>query len=86
MSDHAAILLKQGKSVTGIEAEYRDFIALGYRLYYFYSSTDRIKALIDLGDIKDIDINIPDKEFIRKINQDISTLRRKGIRVTGLTI
>ena len=79
MSAHAAIILKNGREVIGIEAEYRDFTALGYRLYYFYNTIDRVKKLLALGDIKDIDINIPDKEFIGKINQDISTLRRKGI-------
>ena len=76
MSWNAIIILKNGQEVKGIEVgEFGSPGELGPYLLHFYNNLERVQALIDLGDIYVINKHIPGKEFIEKINKDVSVMR-----------
>ena len=76
MSWNAAIILKNGKEAKGIEVgEGGAPRETGNYLIHFYNTVDRVKALIDLGDIYMMGMNIPSKRFIEKLNQDIKKMQ-----------
>ena len=86
MSWNAIIILKNGQEVKGIEV--RDNGEPGYTgnfLIHFYNTVDRIKALIALGDIQEIDRNIPNKRFIEKLNQDIKQMKTDPVLMDKIT-
>lgn len=76
MNTNAAILLKQGQMVKGIEVGNNgEPEHIGPYLLKVYNTVERIQALISLGDIQEIGINMPDNAFVRKLNQDIKQMQ-----------
>ena len=76
MNSNAAILLKQGQMLKGIEVGNNgEPEHIGPYLLKVYNTVERIQALISLGDIQEIGINMPDNAFVRKLNQDIKQMQ-----------
>lgn len=86
MSWNAAIILKDGQVAKGIEVgEGGSPRETGNYLLHFYNTVDRIKALIDLGDIYMMGINIPSKRFIEKLNRDIKQMKADPVLMDKTT-
>lgn len=86
MSWNAAIILKDGQVAKGIEVgEGGSPTETGNYLLHFYNTVDRIKALIDLGDIYMMGTNIPSKGFIKKLNQDIKQMKTDPVLMDKTT-
>lgn len=86
MSWNAAIILKDGQVAKGIEVgDDGEPSYTGNYLLHFYNTVDRIKALIDLGDIYMMGTNIPSKRFIEKLNQDIKQMKADPVLMDKTT-
>lgn len=86
MSWNAAIILKNGQEAKGIEVgDGGSPRETGNYLIHFYNTVDRIKALIALGDIYMMGMNIPSKRFIEKLNQDIAQMKTDPVLMDKTT-
>lgn len=76
MNSNASILLKQGQMLKGIEVGNNgEPEHVGPYLLKVYNTVERVQALISLGDIQEIGMNMPDNAFVKKLNQDIKQMQ-----------
>ncbi|MBA7490444.1 hypothetical protein ES702_00982 [subsurface metagenome] len=72
MSTHAYIAIKnEDGTITKIYNHFSgNFTNVGYKLYHFYKDVDKVKKLIDLGDISMLGQNPEPTEAVRRWGSD----------------